>query len=381
MRVAIFRELPYDFPGGVSNLLNIILDHLEKGGHQAMVFIADDGKGITPPGPFVRFPTFTTPSWARSRFSVPYPLFSRVGRELKAFRPDVVHLLHPIVLGALGCHYARKMGIPRVVSYHTQYHDYALIHGWGFLRKTILWWLKRVFNDCHLTLAPSASVAEFLRSVRLERILVWPRGVDIDRFNPAMRSIEWRRSVAGGRDDTTHVLYVGRLAKEKNLHILAAMARELEGVHWVVVGDGPERPALAEALRSVPNTFTGHLEGAELATAYASADIFVMPSTTEGCPNTVMEAFASGLPVVGAWEFGTGELITESGAGLTFRASELDEAPSRLEALLADRARARALGAKGRAFAEGRSWDVMMGQLMKYYCKAQELNSLSGPAP
>lgn len=379
MRVAIFRELPYDFPGGVSNLLNIMLDYLERNGHEVRVFIADDGENERPPGPFVPFPTVTTRSWARSRFSLPLPLAWRVRRELKAFKPDVVHLLHPIVLGSLGCHYARLSGIPRVVSFHTLYHDYAAYHGLDFLGKVALWWCRRVFNDCHLTLAPSPSLSDFLSDKGFKRVLVWARGVDVERFNPNKRSEEWRQSVlgqAGGQ--TPLILYVGRLAKEKNLDILVTLAKSMEGVHWVLVGDGPQRGALAEALRGVPHTFTGHLEGNQLCEVYASADIFFMPSTTEGCPNTVMEAFSSGLPVVGAEEFGTGDLLRESGAGVTFRADdEPAETRRSLETLISDPSLAGSYRARGRAFAESRSWDIMMAQLIKHYANAVELNSLS----
>lgn len=382
MRIAIFRELPYDFPGGVSNLLNIILDYLDRHGHEVRVFIADDGVNGLPPGPFVGFPTFTTRSWARSRFSLPVPLASKVRREMKAFRPDVVHLLHPIVLGSLGCHYARRFGIARVASFHTLYHDYVSYHGLHFFRQVIIWWVRNVFNDCHLTLAPSASVADFLSETGFKRVLVWARGVDVEQFHPRRRSEEWRRDVTGdGSDGLPIILYVGRLAKEKNLDSLVNVAHRTKGVRWVLVGDGPEQSALAEALSGIPHTFTGHLQGDDLATAYASADLFMMPSTTEGCPNAVMEALSSGLPVIGAEEFGTGDLIMESGAGLTFRSSDLSEAPSQVEAILSDPGLAATYRAKGRNFAESRSWDVMMDQLLKHYAKAQDLNGLSSSKP
>lgn len=382
MRIAIFRELPFDFPGGVSNLLSIILDYLDRHGHEARVFIADDGVNGLPPGPFVGFPTVTTRSWARSRFSLPLPHAAKVRRELKAFRPDVVHLLHPIVLGSLGCHYARRFGVARVASFHTLYHDYASYHGLGFFRQSIIWWLRKILNDCHTTLAPSASVADFLSQSGFKRVLVWPRGVDAERFHPRRRDEGWRRAATGdGADGQRVILYVGRLAKEKNLDTLIHTAQSIKGVHWALVGDGPERAALADALSGVPHTLTGHLQSEDLATAYASADLFFMPSTTEGCPNAVMEAFSSGLPVIGAEEFGTGDLIRESGAGMTFRSSDPSDATRRVEALLSDPALATTYGTKGRAFAESRSWDILMAQLLKHYAKALDLNGLSSSKP
>jgi glycosyltransferase involved in cell wall biosynthesis len=177
------------------------------------------------------------------------------------------------------------------------------------------------------------------------------------------------------------VLYVGRLGKEKNLETLVDLARLLDGVHWVIVGDGPERGALSEALRGVRHTFSGYLTGDDLATAYASSDLFFMPSTTEGCPNTVMEAFASGLPVVGVAAYGTGDLIAESGAGLTYPPDDVAEALHKVKALLDDHSLRATLASRGRVFAESRSWDTMMAQLMKHYDKAQVVNELASSAP
>lgn len=382
MRVAIFRELPHDFPGGVSNLLTVMLDYLERNGHEARVFIADDGLAGQTQGPFVGFPTMTTSRWARSSFCLPVPQAARMRRELEAFRPDVVHFLHPIILGAVGSYFARRQKVARVASFHTLYHDYVAHHGVRFLRRILRWWVWMVFKDCHMTLAPSVSVADLLHEWGLKRVFVWPRGVDVERFNPRRRSEEWRSSVRGaGGDGRPLVLYVGRLAREKNMETLVALATLLEGVHWVIVGDGPERGSLSEAFRGASHTFTGYLSGDELATAYASSDIFFMPSVTEGCPNAVMEAFASGLPVVGAGAYGTGDLIEESSAGLTFHPDDPAEASRKIDEFLNDPALAASFGARGRAFAESRSWDSLMAQLLKYYDKARALNELSPSAP
>jgi glycosyltransferase involved in cell wall biosynthesis len=287
-----------------------------------------------------------------------------------------------MVLGPLGSFWARRLKVARVASYHTLYHEYASYHGLGFLKGALHWWMRKVFEDCHLVLAPSASVAELLRQKGLRRVHVWPRGVDVERFHPERRSDEWRLEICGrSRKGLPLILYVGRLAREKNLQTLVDVARQMKGVHWVLVGDGPERGALAEGLRGSVCTFTGYLTGEDLATAYASADVFFMPSTTEGCPNAVMEAFASGLPVVGADAFGTGDLIAESGAGLAFSPSSTREAREALEALLGDQEMWRLCRVRGRAFAEARSWDVLMARLLKYYDKARAFNELGHGLP
>ncbi len=382
MRVAIFRELPYDFPGGVSNVLTVLLDYLERQGHEARVFIADNGTAGAAQAPFVGFPTVTTRTWARSRFCLPVPQAARMKRELEAFRPDVMHFLHPLVLGPLGSYCARRLKVARVASFHTLYHDYVAYHGVGFLRRALRWWVQRAFGECEMTLAPSTSVADMLREWGLKRVVVWPRGVSGERFHPRKRSEDFRLAVRGGQGDALPlVLYVGRLGKEKNLETLVDLARLLDGVHWVIVGDGPERGALSEELRGVRHTFTGYLTGEDLATAYASSDLFFMPSPTEGCPNTVMEAFASGLPVVGVAAYGTGDLIAESGAGLTYPPEDVAEALHKVKALLDDHSLRATLAARGRTFAESRSWDTMMAQLMKHYDKAQVLNELASSAP
>lgn len=155
------------------------------------------------------------------------------------------------------------------------------------------------------------------------RLALWPYGVDRERFHPGRRSSQARRWLAGGQTERTIAFYAGRLAPEKRLERLCPLARDPDIV-LVLAGDGPQRPAMERQLAGCPARFTGWLSPDDLAAAYAAADVFVFPSTTETLGFSLIESLASGLPVVAADSSPTREILQAGHTGAILPVSEWD---------------------------------------------------------
>jgi sulfoquinovosyltransferase len=181
-------------------------------------------------------------------------------------------------------------------------------------------------------------------------IALWRRGVDVDIFNPSFATSEARHRMSDGHPDAPLLVYVGRLGAEKNLIILKDVLAANPGARLALVGDGPARASLQAHFANTPTVFTGMLSGTELSAAFASADIFVMPSETETLGFVVLEAMASGLPVVAVAAGGIPDIITAPGqTGMLYPAGDVAAASAAVASLIADRAAAAAMGAAGRA--------------------------------
>jgi glycosyltransferase involved in cell wall biosynthesis len=222
-------------------------------------------------------------------------------RRLALFNPDVVHVADPMVLGAAGIVARARLGVPVVTAYHTNLAAYCSYFGVGALEGP-LWAYRRMLHArAALTLCPSPSAARQLECRGFARVQVWPRGVASALFSPQQHAAEWRRHVTNGDPCRPNVLYVGRLSFEKNLDILLATheaVRTQAGVdaQLVLVGDGPARTELEQAADHRRVTFTGFLHGAQLARAYASADLFAFPSLTETFGQVVQKPWRAGCP-------------------------------------------------------------------------------------
>jgi glycosyltransferase involved in cell wall biosynthesis len=228
---------------------------------------------------------------------------------------DAIHVCSPGPAGVAGALVGRALGLPLVGSYHTELTAYAgLRSGQRRIAEAMAMAVSALYGACDLVLSPSPAADAALAAIGMpaERVLRWDRGVDAARFDPALRE----PNMLPG---PINVLYCGRVTREKGADLLAEafeLAREREpGLHLVLAGGGPEEQRLRERLGSSA-TFLGWLEGAELARAYASADIFLFPSSTDTFGQVILEAQASGLPVVAVAAGGPLSLIEERASGL-----------------------------------------------------------------
>ncbi len=236
---------------------------------------------------------------------------------LASRRPDVVHIATEGPLGASALAACRALAIPVSTSFHTNFQSYGRYYGLGALRVLALWHLRRFHNHAACTLVPTRQTRDELARAGFRDLVVVPRGVDTALYRPTRRSDALRRSWGAAPGDPV-VLLVGRLAPEKNLPLGLRAFRAVQHVdpraRLVIVGDGPERSALAAAHPDV--VFAGVRRGADLAAHYASADLFLFPSLTETFGNVVLEAMASGLAVVAYDDAAAHEHVAHLASGL-----------------------------------------------------------------
>ncbi len=214
-------------------------------------------------------------------------------------RPDLVHIVTEGPLGWSALQAALKLKIPVCSDFRTNFHSYSQHYGIGWLKKSIVGYLRKFHNRTLLTMVPTEHMRAELAATGFSNLRVVARGVDTQLFNPERRSESLRREW-GVTADTLVVIHVGRLAAEKNpaalMAAFLAIRQRQPRARLVLVGEGPE----AKALRSkLPDAiFTGARRGEDLATHYASGDLFLFPSLTETFGNVTLEAMASGLPLV-----------------------------------------------------------------------------------
>lgn len=366
MRVALITETFLPNVNGVVTTLCRLLEHLRDRGHEALLLAPEDAVASYAGAEIIPLRGVPLPGYSELRLTPPQ---LGMTARLRRFRPDVIHLAGTIALGAAGRHAARQLGVPLVGAYHTDFPAYTAHYGLGFLRSLAYRYLRWVHNSCALTLCPSLATIADLRTHGFRRLRLWGRGVDTECFHPRHRSAAWRAAV-GARPGERVLLYVGRLAAEKRLDLLADVLPSLPNTRLVLVGDGPARPALERRLSGARAHFTGYLRGDDLATAYASADLFVFPSDTETFGQVIQEAMASGLPVVAARAGGAIDLVRDGTTGVLFQPGNGAALREQTLRLLQTPDQCLAMGSAGRATAERRSWGRVMDDLLGHYTTA-----------
>jgi glycosyltransferase involved in cell wall biosynthesis len=365
MRVALITENFLPKLDGVTRTLAMLLEHLERRGHRVIVMGPDSAPRHYAGARVFGARGLPLPFYPELRALVPPPEFERI---LQRFRPDIVHVVEPMALGAMGIVWGQRMRAPLISSYHTNLAAYCAHFHLSALQQPVWAYRRRLHNQCARTLCPSPSTLRELERHGFARLGVWGRGVDTWLFTPARRSRAWREQVAGDPERPI-VLYVGRLSHEKNLAVLVQASTRIQaaGARLVLVGDGPARVDLERALAGQPVTFTGYLRGEALATAYASADIFAFPSETETFGQVSLEAMASGLPVVAFDAEGVRDLVRDGESGRLAPRGEMAAFTAAVAALLAQPGMRRALGERAHLLALARTWEQAMDGLLAHY--------------
>ncbi|GAA2231903.1 glycosyltransferase family 1 protein [Herbiconiux moechotypicola] len=364
MRVAIISESFLPTVNGVTNSVCKVLDHLADRGHDAIVIAPAAGS----PSHYRGFPVHQVPAVAYRQFPVGIPN-AQVARIIARFEPDVLHAASPFLLGAQGIAAAKRLGIPSVAIFQTDVAGYARRNRLGSTAKLAWRLVKWVHDGADLTLAPSRASLADLERAGVERLALWGRGVDLQRYHPNNRMRPGASALhhllsSGGRDAV--VGYVGRVAPEKGLERLAAL-RGIDGMHLVVVGDGPSDESVRRLTHGMPVTFLGRLSGAQLAEAYASLDVFVHTGTEETFGQTLQEAHASGLPVVAPRAGGPIDLVDHGGNGFLFDPADDGDLRAKVETLVTDEGMRLRMGEAGRRAVLGRSWDTICDELLGVY--------------
>ncbi len=378
MRIAIITENFLPKLDGVTRTLAKLLEHLQLTEHEVMLLGPDSGMEEYAGAEIVGTAGLPFPFYPELKFNFFRPLFMR---KLDEFRPDIIHLVDPVILGATGLAAARFFNVPLVSSYHTNLAAYCEHFGFSLLTRPMWSYNRFVHSQCSLTFCPSPSTAAMLRLEGFERLRIWPRGVDTTIFKPELRSSALRASWLGEEDSKkTVLLYVGRVSWEKNLRLLVQAYRDMDhrNCHLVIVGEGPASLEMQQELAGLPVTFTGYLSGEALATAYASSDIFAFPSRTETFGQVVLEAMASGLPVVGLIAEGVCDLVEHERTGLLVQDHHIQEDEQlvryrgSLERLIQDAQTRQGMSNAALAEAQRRSWYEAMECLVRGYKEVVE---------
>lgn len=365
LRLALFTDTYPPQLNGVSRTLERLVSAVQARGGAARVYTTTDPEATTRSSDVWRRPS--VPFWAYPQLRLAPPVGGRIYRDLLAWRPTLIHAATPFGMGLTGRACALRLGVPLVTSYHTSFSEYARFYHLGLL-SGLGWAFFRWFhNTGQRTYVPTRAIADELGRLGFARLALWGRGIETQRFNPRYRSATWRERL-GARDDTIVVAYVGRLAAEKGLDVALAAMHQLKSdrrILFALAGDGPYAE---HCWREAPGNanFAGRIVGDDLSAFYASADLFIFPSTTDTFGNVVLEAMASGLPVIAADVGPTRELLARGG-GVMFPGGDAPALAAQIVALANDPSRRQSLAAEGLEVAQHCSWDRIFDALIADY--------------
>ncbi|ETI59407.1 glycosyl transferase family 1 [Sphingobium sp. C100] len=387
LRVALFSGNYNYVRDGANQALNRFVAYLLRQGAAVRIYSPTvDKPAFEPTGDLVSAPSFAVPG--RKEYRVPYRMSRELRRDLKIFRPNLIHVSSPDPLGHRAVSWARDHGLPTVASVHTRFETYPRYYGLAFLEPLIESMLRRFYRRCDAIVAPSESMAQLLREQRMSYdVGIWTRGIDREIFSPARRDMAWRRSIGIG-DDMPVIGFIGRLVMEKGLDVFSDTVDRLtdrQVQHKVlVVGEGPAREWFQNRLPGA--VFTGFQKGPELGRAVAGMDILFNPSITETFGNVTLEAMACGLPTVAARATGSESLVTEGVTGRLIRPGAISDFADALQYYCQDERARAAAGQAAQARTERNGWDQVNQALVDTYLRvirqrAQGLAPRSSPVP
>jgi glycosyltransferase involved in cell wall biosynthesis len=302
---------------------------------------------------------------------LPLPPFGSVRRALDAFHPDLVHIATEATLGLTMLRHVLKRKIATVSSFHTNFDQYSRHYRVGWARGTIWRYLRWFHNRTRETYVPSWNTIHGLEELGFQRLVLWPRGVDSVLFRPDRPGRAEVRKSLGWHPDDLVITYVSRLAPEKNVaylaDALAIVAARQPKVRILFVGDGPSRGELERKLGAFAR-FAGYRTGQDLADHYAAGDVFAFSSLTETFGNVVLEAMASGMPVVALRAGGVGDTVQHGKTGLVVEQSDPPERfADAVLSLVCQPDRRCKMAQSARAYAESQSWGAIMAALRDRY--------------
>lgn len=378
LRLALFTDTYAPQVNGVARTLQRLAAAVTARGGAVRVFTTDD-PDADQADEVVRFPGRAF--WAYPQLRLAWPPREAVRRALADFAPTLVHVATEFGVGLAGRRAALDLGLPLVTSYHTNFTSYAEHYHLGFLAQPGWQYLRWFHGGASRTFCPTHAIRRELEARDFANVAVWSRGVDGARFAPAYRSAALRARL-GAEDDTVVVGYIGRLALEKGLPVAVEAMRQVMAAHpgrvrFVVGGDGPYEQAM-RAAAPAGTTFLGRLTGTALAEAFASCDLFLFPSTTDTFGNVLLEAMASGVPVMGADVGPTRELLAPD-RGWLVPPGDARALAARIAEVVADPGALREAAARAFAFAATQRWEAVWTTLFADYTRAIALHA-SAPA-
>ncbi len=372
MRIALFTEVFLPKIDGVVTRVIRSLEALAELGHEVLVFAPGD-----PPRNYAghrvqRVRSFSLrPIYPEIKVGLPT---ARIADQMVGFSPDIVHAVNPVWLAAFGVLSARRRDLPLLASFHTDMPSYTEKFKFGGLRQPMESWIRYLHNKAEVNLCTSGPMVDRAKQLQINNVNLWPKAVDTVGYHPSKASVEMRNRLTDGHSDDPLIVYVGRLSLEKDLADLLEPIKSLPNVRLAMVGSGPNRRELERMFAGTNTVFTGYMTGDELAAAYASADVFVFPSTTETLGLVALEAMASGVPVIGADAGGIPFVINDGVDGFLVEPHNPDAMTERISELIENPELRQQMGEAARVEACKHSWIESTKELVEFYQKAVELH-------
>lgn len=376
MRIAYFTDTYFPEVNGVANTLAHLHDYLDRQGIEH-IFFAPEYQEERGENGICRYPGFSIPFSPNSRLALP-PM-GQVLEKLKQFQPDLIHVVTEFTMGNIGVQAAKRLGIPMVMSYHTNIEQYLSYFHAELFERPVRAYFKRFHSQALANYCPSWQTYRQLADQGYRNLAVWSRGVDTELYSPEKRGSAWREGMG---ENKLMCLYVGRLSFEKGLDVYLDAIRIVnqkfhDQVEFVFAGDGPYRAEMESA--HIDNVrFAGFVRGEALAELYASCDLFVFPSGTETFGNVLLEAMASGCACIcsdsgGVTDFsrnGVNAWVSPCGDGAALA--------NAIETLVGDPELRKKLAAGALETAGERSWDGVMDFLTGEYEKVLSQGMVKG---
>jgi glycosyltransferase involved in cell wall biosynthesis len=369
LKIAIMTESFLPKIDGIVTMLTKTVECLRQNGDEVLIFAPSGGPAELFGAEVVGMPSMPFPLYPELRVALPR---GSMRRKLEEFGPDVLHLYEPALLGIGGIYYSHELDIPLVVSYHTNLPAYLRYYKLGMIEKPT-WGLMRLRHSrADLNLCTSTAMIDDLRSHGVEHLALWDRAVDAGRFQPSAANPETRSFLSQGEPDKPLLLYVGRLSAEKDVGKLRELFPALPGMRLAIVGDGPMRQDLERHFKGTATFFSGYLKGDALAAAYASADLFVLPSQTETLGLVLLEAMAAGCPVVACRAGGVPDAVADGVTGFLFEPNDRESFVARVQEAHNSNGHLGEIRSNARHDVEQHSWRRATGKLRHLYCEAIE---------
>lgn len=369
IRISLVTETYFPQVNGVSRTLDRLVRHCSEQGDRVQLLLPSyNQNSVTYPSHVEKSEWWSVALPFYKEVVLPVVTASMIEGAFRNFRPDLVHIATEGTLGRASLRAAKRLKIPVVSSYHTNFPQYLQTYKAGFLEPMCWKYLRWFHNNTLATFCPSESTRQLIEAKGFQNVGIWSRGVDSHRFSPGKRDYELRRSLGISPDDIV-ITYVGRIANEKNLLMLVEAWKQLKGfdnAHLIFVGEGPLRTRL-EAMDTKRTIFIGYRYGDELASMYASSDLFVFPSLSETFGNVVLEAMASGLPVVAFDVQGPKDIVQDRVTGRLVSSISAEALAHALRKMLVNNELRWQMGNQARSYAERQTWEHIMGKMRAQY--------------
>ncbi|WP_282939553.1 glycosyltransferase family 1 protein [Paenibacillus sp. RC67] len=371
MRIALFTDTFLPDVNGVAKTLGRWVKFLESKGAECKVFApCGEAEAYSHTKMVERYYSIPFLLYPECRLAIPNPI--HLNKTLKAFMPDLIHVATPFNLGLTGLHFAKRNSVPLVASYHTHFDQYLSFYKLQWMEPMLWKYLLWFHQDCQRIYVPSRSTLLHLQKKGLQHLEIWSRGVETSRFHPI---VDKERIVQqyGIQPRKFVILFVGRLAPEKSVDVVMetyfALPEPIRSASQLVItGDGPLYRPLLEQYEHQPDvTFTGFKQGQELSELYAAADLFLFPSETETFGNVVLEAMASGTPVIGSDAGGVKDIIEHGHTGILCPPGDIPQFVHAVELLYHNSVYRSQLSAAGRVYSLQQSWDHIFAGLYESY--------------